>query len=95
MKVGMLLPNYARWFRGDEIWEVCEKAKDIGLDSLFFVDHIIVRPHQTIGMGNGYMDIYTIMSYVAAVTMSKLAPRALRLVFGVFLLGVAIRMFII
>ena len=68
MKVGMLLPNYARWFRGDEIWEVCEKAKEIGLDSLFFVDHIIVRPHQTIGMGNGYMDIYTIMSYVAAVT---------------------------
>ncbi len=34
-------------------------------------------------------------AYVGAVTMSKLAPRALRLVFGVFLLGVAIRMFII
>jgi uncharacterized membrane protein YfcA len=34
-------------------------------------------------------------AYVGAVTMMKLAPRALRLVFGVFLLSVAIRMFIL
>ena len=34
-------------------------------------------------------------AYVGAVTMSKLAPRSLRLVFGVFLLGVSIRMFIV
>ena len=68
MKIGMQLPNYARWFRGDEIWEVCEKAKEMKLDALFFVDHIIVTPHQYVGYGNGYMDIYTAMSYVAAVT---------------------------
>lgn len=34
-------------------------------------------------------------AYFGAVTMSKLAPRALRFVFGVFLLSVAIRMFIV
>ncbi|MCH7579339.1 MAG: sulfite exporter TauE/SafE family protein [Chloroflexi bacterium] len=34
-------------------------------------------------------------AYVGAVSMSKLAPRALRFVFGVFLLGVAVRMFIL
>lgn len=34
-------------------------------------------------------------AYLGAVTMSKLAPRALRLVFGVFLLGVSVRMFIV
>lgn len=33
-------------------------------------------------------------AYFGAVTMSRLAPRSLRLVFGLFLLGVAIRMFI-
>jgi len=68
MKVGMLLPNYARWFRGDEIWEICEKAKEMKLDSLYFVDHIMVTPHQYVGYGNGYMDQWAAMSYVAAVT---------------------------
>ncbi len=34
-------------------------------------------------------------AYIGAVTMSRLAPRLLRLVFGVFLLSVAIRMFIV
>lgn len=34
-------------------------------------------------------------AYLGALTMSRLAPRALRLVFGVFLLGVSIRMFIL
>ena len=68
MQIGMMIPNYARWLRGDEIWEVCEKAKELGLDALCFVDHVIVTPHQYVGYGNGYMDIWTAMSYVAAVT---------------------------
>lgn len=33
-------------------------------------------------------------AYFGAVTMNKLAPRSLQLVFGVFLLTVAVRMFI-
>lgn len=33
-------------------------------------------------------------SYAGAVTMSRLAPRALQFVFGMFLLGVAVRMFL-
>lgn len=68
MKVGMMIPNYARWLRGDEIWEVCDKAKQLGVDALCFVDHVIVTPHQYVGYGNGYMDIWTAMSYVAAIT---------------------------
>ena len=34
-------------------------------------------------------------AYLGAVTMTRLAPRLLRLVFGVFLLAVAIRMFFV
>ena len=68
MKLGIILPNYARWFRGDGIWATCEKAKEIGVDSLYFVDHVIFTPAQYVGYGNGYMDIWTAMSYVAAVT---------------------------
>ncbi len=33
-------------------------------------------------------------AYFGAVTMSRLAPRMLRLVFGIFLLSVAVRMFV-
>ncbi|MSQ22122.1 MAG: LLM class flavin-dependent oxidoreductase [Dehalococcoidia bacterium] len=68
MKVGIMLPSYARWFRGDAIWAVCEKAKEIGLDSLCFFDHVIFTPKQYVGYGNGYMDCWTAMAYVAAVT---------------------------
>ncbi len=34
-------------------------------------------------------------AYVGAITMSRLAPRALRFTFGLFLVAVAVRMFII
>ncbi|MDO8749776.1 MAG: LLM class flavin-dependent oxidoreductase [Dehalococcoidia bacterium] len=68
MKIGLRLPNFARWFRGDAIWATCEKGKELDLDVLSFVDHVIFTPQQYVGYGNGYMDIWTAMSYVAAVT---------------------------
>ena len=68
MKIGLVMPTYGEWVRGDEVWAICEKAKEIGVDSLYFVDHIIITPQQAIGQQGGYMDIWTAMSYVAAVT---------------------------
>jgi len=68
VKIGLMLPNYARWFRGEGIWATCEKAKEVGFDALCFVDHIMFTPRQYVGYGNGYMDIWTAMSYVAAIT---------------------------
>ena len=67
MKIGMQVPNYARWFRGDGIWATLEKGKELDLDALCFVDHVIITPRQYVGMGNGYMDEWTAMSYVAAI----------------------------
>ncbi len=68
MKVGMMLPNYARWLRGEGLWATLEKGKELGLDALCFVDHVIATPRQYVGMGNGYLDCWSAMSYVAAVT---------------------------
>ena len=68
MRVGMMVPNYARWFRGEGIFATCEKGKELNLDALCFVDHVIATPRQYVGMGNGYMDEWTAMTYVAAVT---------------------------
>jgi alkanesulfonate monooxygenase SsuD/methylene tetrahydromethanopterin reductase-like flavin-dependent oxidoreductase (luciferase family) len=68
MKFGLMLPNYARWFRDEGIWDTCKLAQDIGFDALCFVDHVIFTRNQYVGFGNGYMDIWTAMSYVAAIT---------------------------
>jgi len=68
MKVGMMVPNYARWFRGEGIVDTCEKGKELELDALCLVDHVIATPRQYVGMGNGYMDCWSAMSYLAAVT---------------------------
>ncbi|MFH1141097.1 MAG: TIGR03619 family F420-dependent LLM class oxidoreductase [Chloroflexota bacterium] len=68
MRIGIVVPNYARWWRGEAIWDTCAKAREAGVDSLHFVDHIIFTPAQYIGYGNGYMDMWTTMSYVAAIT---------------------------
>ncbi len=68
MKIGVMLPTYARWFRGEGIWATCEKGKEMGLDALCFFDHVIFSPKQYVGLGNGYMDCWTAMAYVAAVT---------------------------
>ena len=71
MKIGLMVPNYARWFRDDAIWDVCLKAKELGVDALSFVDHIIITRNQYAGMGNGYMEQYMAMSYVAAITNAQ------------------------
>ena len=71
MKFGVMLPNYARWFRDQAIWNVCAKGKEIGLDAFSFVDHIIFTRNQYAGFGNGYMDIWTAMSYIAAITNAQ------------------------
>ena len=34
MKIGLMVPNYARWFRDDAIWDVCLKAKELGVSVL-------------------------------------------------------------
>ena len=71
MRFGLMMPNYARWFRGDAIWATCLKAKEMNLDALNFVDHIIFTRNQYAGFGNGYMDIWTAMSYIAAITNAQ------------------------
>ena len=71
MRFGMMIPNFARWFRDDAIWQTCLKGKEIGLDAFSFVDHVIVTRNQYAGFGNGYMDIYTAMAYIAAITNAQ------------------------
>ena len=71
MKIGLMMPNYARWFRDDGVWDTCLKAKELGFDALSFVDHVVITRAHYAGMGNGYMEQYMAMAYVAAVTNAQ------------------------
>ncbi|MSQ29194.1 MAG: LLM class flavin-dependent oxidoreductase [Dehalococcoidia bacterium] len=65
MKIGLALPIYARWFQGDPALQVLNKAKALGVESLWLVDHIILTPTQAIGYGNSTPDIWTASAYFA------------------------------
>ncbi len=65
MKIGLAIPQYARWFRGEPAFRVLEQAKAMNLESLWLVDHIILTPTQAVGYGTGTMDVWTACSYFA------------------------------
>ncbi len=65
MKIGLAIPQYARWFRGERAFRVLAKAKEMNLESLWFVDHIILSPTQAVGYGTGTTDVWTATAYIA------------------------------
>src|SRR5262245_54387368 len=67
MKLGLAIPCYARWFRGEPSFRVLEASKKLGLDSVWLVDHIILTPAQAVGYGSGTPDVWTATAYYAGV----------------------------
>ena len=65
MKAGLAIPIYARWFRGEPAFEVLAKAKEMRLESIWLVDHIILTPTQALGYGTGTPDVWTASAYFA------------------------------
>ncbi len=68
MKFGLAPPNYARWFDGPTIAEVCTHAERSGFDSLWFGDHIVLPQSEADVFGNAYLDVFPLLGYVAALT---------------------------
>ena len=67
MKIGLCIPIYARWFRGEPSFRVLEKAKEMDLESMWLPDHIILTPTQAVGYGTGIMEVWTSTAYFAGV----------------------------
>ena len=67
MKIGLAVPMYARWFNGAPLLEVMAKAKEVGFDSIWTVDHIILTPDQAQRYGTHTTDLWTSQAYYAGV----------------------------
>ena len=65
MKIGLAIPQYARWFRGEPALRVLTKAREMSLQSIWLVDHIVLTPTQAVGYGTGTTDVWTASSYFA------------------------------
>lgn len=69
MKFGVALPNFGRYAQRDWIVDIAKSAEDLGFDSLWVSDHIII-PESHKGFGDVFYDPLAVLSFVAAQTRS-------------------------
>ena len=69
MKFGIALPNFGRYAQRESIVEIAKSAEDLGFDSLWVSDHIII-PESHKGFGDVFYDPFATLSFVAAKTRS-------------------------
>ncbi len=67
MKFGIAVPNFGKFAGKDQIEELSIAAEELGYDSLWVSDHVVV-PKDHKGFGNVFFDPVTILSYIAAKT---------------------------
>jgi probable F420-dependent oxidoreductase len=69
MKFGIALPNFGRYAQRESIVDIAKSAEDLGFDSLWVSDHIII-PESHKGFGDVFYDPFATLSFVAAKTRS-------------------------
>ena len=69
MKFGIALPNFGKYAQRELILDIAKSAEDLGFDSLWVSDHIVV-PEAHKGFGDVFYDPMTTLSFVAAETTS-------------------------
>ncbi|MFQ5950831.1 MAG: LLM class F420-dependent oxidoreductase [Candidatus Geothermarchaeales archaeon] len=67
MKFGVILPNYESWASKEAIVEVAEKAEEVGYDSVWSTDHVLVTRRWEHPYGHLFESLTT-LSYVAGIT---------------------------
>ncbi len=72
MKVGIMLPNYARWLGARELKGVVCRAEELGYDSLWVNDHVLLPADRAALYGNGFKDPYPVLAYCAALSNTLL-----------------------
>ncbi|HWP92213.1 MAG TPA: LLM class F420-dependent oxidoreductase [Thermodesulfobacteriota bacterium] len=67
MKFGVSLPNFGKYAERDYIIEIARTAEDLGFDSLWVSDHIII-PHSHKGFGEVFYEPLVTLAYIASHT---------------------------
>lgn len=68
MKVGVVLPTYRRLASADNIVRAARLSEDLGFDSVWVTDHIVVPSASVDSFGSDFFEAVTVMAYVAGVT---------------------------
>ncbi len=68
MKFGVMLPHYRQMAGTEAIARVALEAEDMGYDSVWVSDHIVVPDEDVERFGKGYYDLFSVLAYVAAIT---------------------------
>ena len=68
MKFGVMLPHYRQVAGTEAIARVAVEAEQIGYDSVWVSDHIVVPDRDVERFGKGYYDLFTVLGYVSAIT---------------------------
>ena len=68
MKLGLALPNFGKYADKDFIGEFSVAAEELGYESLWTSEHIVIPESRTGGFGNLFYDPLLTLSYVAAIT---------------------------
>ena len=68
MKFGVMLPHYRQLAGTEAIARVAREAEDMGYDSVWVSDHIVVPDEDVERFGKGYYDLFSVLGYVAAIT---------------------------
>ncbi|MGH7889397.1 MAG: LLM class flavin-dependent oxidoreductase [Thermodesulfobacteriota bacterium] len=71
MKFGISLPNFGKYATKDSILEVALTAEELGFDSVWVSDHIVI-PDSHEGFGELFFEPLTTLSYVASNTKNIL-----------------------
>ncbi|MBI4299148.1 MAG: LLM class F420-dependent oxidoreductase [Chloroflexi bacterium] len=68
MKFGICLPHYNLPIRASGLLEVATRAEDLGFDSIWVTDHIIVPKSLNIGYREHMLEPLALMAYLGGVT---------------------------
>ncbi|HEX9667746.1 MAG TPA: LLM class F420-dependent oxidoreductase [Thermodesulfobacteriota bacterium] len=67
MRFGIALPNFGKYAQKESILAIAKSAEDLGFDSLWVSDHIVI-PESHKGFGDVFYEPLTTLSFVAAKT---------------------------
>jgi len=67
MKFGVTVPNYGKYASKTEIVKIAQVAEELGFDSIWVSDHVII-PNNHKGFGFVFYDPFITLSYIASLT---------------------------
>ena len=73
VKFGVCLPQYGREVSFEDLRAVAADAEALGFDSVWASDHVVTPEHMHNNIGPIFLDVFTVLSHVSALTQPRQA----------------------